>query len=416
MQEEQNSLPLAARQAPKKLEDFAGQPHLLGPGKMLRRLLEADMIKSAVFFGPPGCGKTATARYIASRTQSYTVELNAAAAGVADIKKVLAEAKERALTPSFDSRKTLVILDEIHHFNKTQQDVLLPSVERGDIILIGITTENPYYYINTALLSRFSVFEFKALGNQDLLKILTRAAEQENAIVQEDAAQYFITQANGDSRKMLNAAELAFVTTEPGKDGKKHIDLAIAQECIQRRHLNYDKKGDEHYDVISAFIKSMRGSDPDAAVYWLARMLESGEDPRFIARRILICASEDVGLAEPAALMIAQAAFQAAEELGMPEVRIPLAHAAIYVACCPKSNSAYNAINAALQEVREGRYRPVPEHLRSSGKNRGYKYAHDYPNHFVKQSYMPNPMRFFEPGSLGKEAPLIDRLKKTKGE
>ena len=206
------------------------------------------------------------------------------------------------------------------------------------------------------------------------------------------------------------------VTTQTTADGKKHIDLATAQECIQRRHLNYDKKGDEHYDVISAFIKSMRGSDPDAAVYWLARMLESGEDPRFIARRILICASEDVGLAEPAALMIAQAAFQAAEELGMPEVRIPLAHAAIYVACCPKSNSAYNAINAALQEVREGRYRPVPDHLRSGGKNRGYKYAHDYPNHFVKQTYMPNPMRFFEPGALGKEAPLIDRLKKTKGE
>ena len=416
MQEEQNTLPLAARQAPKKLEEFAGQPHLLGPGKMLRRLLEADMIKSAVFFGPPGCGKTATARYIASRTQAHTVELNAAAAGVADIKKVLSEAKERVRTPSFDNRRTLVILDEIHHFNKTQQDVLLPSVERGDIILIGITTENPYYYINTALLSRFSVFEFKALADKDLLKILTRAADQEQAVIDKEACQYFITQANGDSRKMLNAAELAFVTTEVGKDGKKHIDLSTAQECIQRRHLNYDKKGDEHYDVISAFIKSMRGSDTDAAVYWLARMLESGEDPRFIARRILICASEDVGLAEPAALMIAQAAFQAAEELGMPEVRIPLAHAAIYVACCPKSNSAYNAINAALQEVREGRYRPVPDHLRSGGKNRGYKYAHDYPNHFVKQTYMPNPMRFFEPGDLGKEASLIDRLKKTKGE
>ena len=416
MQEEQNTLPLAARQAPKKLEEFAGQPHLLGPGKMLRRLLEADMIKSAVFFGPPGCGKTATARYIASRTQAHTVELNAAAAGVADIKKVLSEAKERVRTPSFDNRRTLVILDEIHHFNKTQQDVLLPSVERGDIILIGITTENPYYYINTALLSRFSVFEFKALADKDLLKILTRAADQEQAVIDKEACQYFITQANGDSRKMLNAAELAFVTTEVGKDGKKHIDLSTAQECIQRRHLNYDKKGDEHYDVISAFIKSMRGSDPDAAVYWLARMLESGEDPRFIARRILICASEDVGLAEPAALMIAQAAFQAAEELGMPEVRIPLAHAAIYVACCPKSNSAYNAINAALQEVREGRYRPVPDHLRSGGKNRGYKYAHDYPNHFVKQTYLPNPMRFFEPGDLGKEASLIERLKKTKGE
>ena len=416
MEEENTTVPLAARQAPKKLEDFAGQPHLLGPGKMLRRLLEADMIKSAVFFGPPGCGKTATARYIASRTQAYTVELNAAAAGVADIKKVLTEAKDRARTPTFDQRRTLVILDEIHHFNKTQQDVLLPSVERGDIILIGITTENPYFYINTALLSRFSVFEFKALGDKDLLKILTRASENEHAVIDPDAAEYFITQANGDSRKMLNAAELAFVTTEPGKDGLKKINLEIAKECIQRRHLNYDKKGDEHYDIISAFIKSMRGSDPDATTYWLARMLESGEDPRFIARRILICASEDVGLAEPAAIMIAQAAFQAAEELGMPEVRIPLAHAAIYVACCPKSNSAYLAVDAALQEVREGRYRPVPDHLRSGGKNRGYKYAHDFPNHYVKQSYMPHPKKFLEPGNLGKEPALIERLKKIKGE
>lgn len=408
--------PLAARQAPQKLEDFAGQPHLLGPGKMLRRLLEADMIKSAVFFGPPGCGKTATARYIASRTQSYTVELNAAAAGVADLKKVLAEAKERAQMPSFDQRRTLVILDEIHHFNKTQQDVLLPSVERGDIILIGITTENPYFYINNALLSRFSVFEFKPLEDKDLFKILTRAAEDENAKIDKEAADFFITQSNGDSRKMLNAAELAFVTTTPDKKGKKHITLEIAQECIQKRHLRYDKKGDDHYDIISAFIKSMRGSDPDATAYWLARMLESGEDPRFIARRILICASEDVGLAEPAAIMIAQAAFSAAEELGMPEIRIPLAHAAIYVACCPKSNSAYLAIDNALAEVREGRYRPVPDHLRSGGKNRGYKYAHDFPNHYVKQTYMPNPVKFFNPGTLGKEPTLVERLKKIKGE
>jgi len=416
MHDEETTVPLAARQAPKKLEDFAGQPHLLGPGKMLRRLLEADMIKSAVFFGPPGCGKTATARYIASRTQAITVELNAAAAGVADIKKVLAEAKGRARTATFEQKRTLVILDEIHHFNKTQQDVLLPSVEKGEIILIGITTENPYFYINTALLSRFSVFEFKALADTDLRKILLRAAAAEKAQIDDDAAEFIITQSNGDSRKMLNAAELAFVTTQPSKDGLKHIDLATAKECIQRRHLNYDKKGDEHYDIISAFIKSMRGSDPDAAVYWLARMLESGEDPRFIARRILICASEDVGLAEPAALMIAQAAFSAAEELGMPEVRIPLAHAAIYVACCPKSNSAYLAVDAALQEVREGRYRPVPDHLRSGGKNRGYKYAHDFPNHYVKQSYMPQPKKFFEPGTLGKEAALIERLKKIKGE
>lgn len=409
-------MPLAARQAPKKIEDFAGQPHLLGEGKMLRRLLETDTLKSAVFFGPPGCGKTATARFVASRTQAHAVELNAAAAGVADLKKVLAEAKDRARTPTFEERRTLLILDEIHHFNKTQQDVLLPSVERGDIILIGITTENPYFYINNALLSRFSVFEFKPLENKDLQKILNRAAEKENLCLSQDAADYFITQANGDGRKILNALEIASLTTDPDKKGIKQIDLDTAKECIQKRHLNYDKKGDEHYDVISAFIKSMRGSDPDAAVYWLARMLESGEDPRFIARRILICASEDVGLAEPAALMIAQAAFKSAEVLGMPEVRIPLAHAAIYVACAPKSNSAYLAINAAMQEVREGKLRRVPDHLRSGMKNTGYKYAHDFPNHYVKQAYMPDPVQFFHPTAQGKEAALADRLKKIKGE
>ena len=413
---DENFMPLAARQAPKTIEDFAGQPHLLGPGKMLRRLLETDTLKSAVFFGPPGCGKTATARYVASRTQAHVVELNAAAAGVADLKKVLTEAKERMRTPTFEERRTLVILDEIHHFNKTQQDVLLPSVERGDIILIGITTENPYFYINNALLSRFSVFEFKPLAEADLRKILARAAQKENVKLSDDAAQYFITQANGDGRKLLNALEIAVLTTEPDKDGLKQVDLAVAQECIQKRHLNYDKKGDEHYDIISAFIKSMRGSDPDAAVYWLARMLESGEDPRFIARRILICASEDVGLAEPAALMIAQAAFKAAEVLGMPEVRIPLAHAAIYVACAPKSNSAYLAIDAALKEVREGKLRRVPDHLRSGMKNVGYKYAHDFPNHYVKQQYMPSPVQFFHPTNQGKECPLIERWRRLRGE
>ena len=413
---DENFMPLAARQAPKTIEDFAGQPHLLGPGKMLRRLLETDTLKSAVFFGPPGCGKTATARYVASRTQAHVVELNAAAAGVADLKKVLTEAKERMRTPTFEERRTLVILDEIHHFNKTQQDVLLPSVERGDIILIGITTENPYFYINNALLSRFSVFEFKPLAEADLRKILARAAQKENVKLSDDAAQYFITQANGDGRKLLNALEIAVLTTEPDEDGLKQVDLAVAQECIQKRHLNYDKKGDEHYDIISAFIKSMRGSDPDAAVYWLARMLESGEDPRFIARRILICASEDVGLAEPAALMIAQAAFKAAEVLGMPEVRIPLAHAAIYVACAPKSNSAYLAIDAALKEVREGKLRRVPDHLRSGMKNVGYKYAHDFPNHYVKQQYMPSPVQFFHPTNQGKEGPLIERWRRLRGE
>ncbi len=407
--------PLAARLAPQKIEDFAGQKHLLSEGKMLRRLIESDTVKSAVFFGPPGIGKTALARFIARKTNANTVELNAAAAGVADVKRIIEDARVR-ITSTFLEKRTLLILDEIHHFNKTQQDVLLPSVEKGDIILIGLTTENPYFYINNALLSRFSVFEFKPLQKEDLIFILERAAGLENANINKDAADFFVTQSNGDARRLLNALELAFLTTARDKKGVKKITLEIAKECMQKRHLNYDKKGDEHYDIISAFIKSMRGSDPDAAVYWLARMLESGEDPRFIARRILICASEDVGNAEPAAIMLAEAAFKCAEVLGMPEVRIPLAQAAIYVACAPKSNASYLAIDAALDEVRNGPRRNVPDHLRSGFKNEGYKYAHDYPNHYVKQAYMPSPKKFYSPTDMGKEKNIRERLKKLKEE
>ncbi|MDR0292505.1 MAG: replication-associated recombination protein A [Elusimicrobium sp.] len=410
----EENIPLAARMAPQTLDDFAGQQHIIGPGKMLRRLVESDTIKSAVFFGPPGCGKTALARFIASKTQAVTVELNAAAAGVGDVKKIIDEAKERR-TDTFLEKRTLLLLDEIHHFNKTQQDVLLPSVERGDIILIGLTTENPYFYINNALLSRFSVFEFKPLTAEDLEKITRRVLKLENGALAPDAEKFLITQANGDARRLLNAVELALLTTDKDKKGVKNITLDIAKECIQKRHLNYDKKGDEHYDIISAFIKSMRGSDPDAAVYWLARMLESGEDPRFIARRILICASEDVGNAEPAAIMLAEAAFKCAEVLGMPEVRIPLSQAAIYVACAPKSNASYLAVDAALEEVRNGPQRRVPAHLRSGMKNEGYKYAHDYPNHYVKQEYIPKPKKFYEPTDMGKEKNIKERLKKLKG-
>lgn len=408
-------MPLAARLAPKTIEDFAGQEDVLADGKMLRRLIEADMVRSAVFFGPPGVGKTAVARFIAKSTKANVTELNAAAAGVGDLKKVIEEAKLR-IENNFEEKRTLLILDEIHHFNKTQQDVLLPSVESGQIILIGLTTENPYFYINNALLSRFSVFEFKALEDKHLDKIITRAAKLENFKIKSKAKEFLIMQSNGDARRLLNALELAIITT-PYTGGPKEITLDIVKECIQKRHLNYDKKGDAHYDIISAFIKSMRGSDPDATVYWLARMLESGEDPRFIARRIFICAAEDVGLAEPTALVIAQAAFGASEVLGMPEVRIPLAQAAIYVACAPKSNAAYMAINDAMEEVKNGTKRDVPAHLRSGFKNEGYKYAHDYPNHYVEQEYMPNPKKFYKPTAIGKEKTIKERqeaLRKNK--
>lgn len=404
----QKNMPLAARMAPQTLEEFAGQQDILAPGKMLRRLIEADKIRSAVFFGPPGVGKTALAHLIAKNTKAIVRELNAAACGVGELKQIIEEAKFKQENNLAGAQKTLLILDEIHHFNKTQQDVLLPSVESGLITLIGLTTENPYFYINNALLSRFSVFEFKALDDAALDKIIKKAAKAENFKIKKDAKTFLITQANGDARRLLNALELAVLTT-PYEGGQKEITLDIASECIQVRHLNYDKKGDNHYDIISAFIKSMRGSDPDAAVYWLAKMLNSGEDPRFIARRILICASEDVGLAEPTALVVAQAAFFSAQVLGMPEVRIPLSQAAIYVACAPKSNSAYLAIDAALDEVKNGPYRAVPDHLRSGGKNIGYKYAHDFPNHYVQQEYMPNPKKFLNLTTQGKEKIIKER-------
>ncbi|OIO00025.1 MAG: replication-associated recombination protein RarA [Elusimicrobia bacterium CG_4_10_14_0_2_um_filter_56_8] len=420
--------PLAARLAPKDLADFSGQEHILGPGKLLRRAIESDNLKSAVFFGPPGAGKTALARYIASRANAKSFDLNAVMAGVADLKKII-EFSRSLGSGLARNQRVLLVLDEIHHFNRTQQDVLLPSVEKGEIILIGMTTENPFFYINQALLSRFIVVEFKQLGTEHLSTIFDRALTSEaglknlNPGVTPEAKRYLVENSSGDARRLLNALELAVVTTTPGADGRRLIDEEVARESIQRRSLRYDRSSDEHYDHISAFIKSMRGSDPDAAVYWLARMLEAGEDPRFVARRILICASEDVGNANPMALVISQSAFNSAQVLGMPEARIILAQAAIYVACSPKSNAAYMAVNEAQAEVNTGIERAVPMHLRDASKDgktlghgKGYKYPHDFEGHYVKQEYMPDPRTFYRPTGQGFEIEISKRLKRLRGE
>jgi putative ATPase len=418
--------PLAARLAPKDISEFSGQEDILGEGKLLRRAIEADNLKSAVFFGPPGCGKTALARYIASRANAKTFDLNAVMAGVPDLRKIIEYS--RGLGGGLAQRqRVLLVLDEIHHFNRTQQDVLLPSVEKGEIILIGMTTENPFFYINQALLSRFIVVEFKPLKPEHLSSIFDRAVTHPEGLlnlkpeVTAGAKKYLVDNCSGDARRLLNALELAIVTTKPGPDGLRRVDEAVARESIQRRSLRYDRSSDEHYDHISAFIKSMRGSDPDAAVYWLAKMLEAGEDPRFVARRILICASEDVGNANPMALVMAQSAFRSAEVLGMPEARIVLAQAAIYVACSPKSNASYMAVNRAQAEVKNGAERAVPMHLRDASKDgdalghgKGYKYPHDFDGHYVKQEYMPEPVKFYEPTDQGFEAEIAKRLKRLR--
>ncbi len=419
--------PLAARMAPKTLDEFSGQAHLLGPGKLLRRLVESGRFASALFFGPPGCGKTALARHIAGRLNADVVELNAVTAGVADIRKTVDQARYSATNLG---RRTLLLVDEIHHFNKTQQDALLPSVERGDVLLIGLTTENPGFYVNAALRSRVTAFEFFPIPEAELEKILDHACIDRDRgvaamkiVMTPEAKAHLVRNAGGDARRLLNALEIASLTTSPDAEGVRRVTLAVAEESIQRRQIRYDKKSDDHYDHISAFIKSMRGSDPDAAVYWMAKMLEAGEDPRFIARRILICASEDVGNADFRALLVADAAFRAAEVLGMPEVRIPLSQAAIFVACAPKSNAAYLTVDAALNEVRTGPSREVPLHLRDAnmdakerGHGQGYKYSHDFPGHWVKQEYMPNPKRFYEPSDQGDEKRIAERLKTIRPE
>ncbi len=418
-------LPLAARMAPRSLDEFVGQEGILGPGKLLRRLIEIDKAGSIILFGPPGCGKSALAQVIARITKGSFQEINAVTSGVDELRKISAQAAQRWQA---SQQKTILLVDEIHHFNRGQQDALLPDVEKGNLILIGITTENPYFYVNAALVSRSQVFEFKALQTSDLRDILGKAlANEERGFgklkikLTEEAAAHLVGTANGDARKMLNALELAVLSTPADKKGVIAIDLGVAEESIQKKAIVYDKKDDQHYDTISAFIKSMRGSDPDAALYWMAKMIYGGEDPRFIARRIAICAAEDVGTADPLALIVANAAFQIVELVGMPEGRIPLAEAAVYVACAPKSNASYLGISSALADVEKGKILAVPDHLKDAhadreqlGHGKGYKYPHDFPEGQVKQKYLPEERSYYEPKDIGFEKKIKERLEKWK--
>ena len=418
--------PLASRLRPRTLDEVVGQQHIIGKDKLLYRAIKADKLGSVIFYGPPGTGKTTLAKVIANTTQADFKQINATVAGKKDMEEVVTEAKNNM---GMYGRRTILFVDEIHRFNKGQQDYLLPFVEDGTLTLIGATTENPYFEVNGALLSRSRIFELKPLEKDDIKQLIYRAVtDSERGMgtyrvkIEEDAADFLADTANGDARAALNAVELGVLTTESSEDGLIHIDLAAAQECIQKRAVRYDKDGDNHYDTISAFIKSMRGSDPDAAVYYLARMLYAGEDIKFIARRIMICASEDVGNADPQALNVAVSAALAAERIGLPEAQIILSQAASYVACAPKSNAAYVAIQNAMENVKTTRTMPVPVHLQDRhykgaaklGHGEGYKYAHDYPKHYVKQQYLPDGMEgtvFYEPSDNGYEKQIKAYMK-----
>ena len=397
--------PLAYRMRPRTLDDFVGQQHILGKGKLLRRAIEADRITSVIFYGPPGTGKTSLAHIIANRTKAEFKYCNAINSSVAEIREILKEAKDLR---SLQGKRTIFFVDEIHHFNKNQQDVLLPSIENDEIVVIGITTENPFFYINRSLLSRFLVFEFKKHSDEDLLLIIERAIKlgYDNKIkLTEKAKEILIKYSDGDARRLLNALEASTVIAK-----NNIVDEESVKEVLSIRHVSYDKRYDEHYDVTSAFIKSMRGTDPDATLYWLGKMIYAGEDPLFIARRIVICASEDVGLANPMALVVASSAFEAVKNIGMPEAKIILAHAALYVCLSPKSNSAYLGITEAIKEVENGPSRAVPSHLKNfrfpDDKSSIYKYPHNWPNHYVEQEYMPNPKKFYIPTEQGDEAKI----------
>ncbi len=416
--EDSPSRPLAIRMSPRSLEEYEGQEHLVGPGKLLRRLLESNRIVSLILYGPPGTGKTAFARLVARRTKSRFVAMNAVTSGLADLRKVVEEAIEHK---RLYQQTTILFLDEIHHFNKSQQDALLPHLEQGNLILVGATTQNPFFALNTALLSRSRVCELRLLGENDLSTILDRALQDKDrglgkyrVNLTPEARAHLLKAASGDGRTLLNALEVGVLTTPPNVNGQILFDLGVAQESIQKKMVQYDPSGDQHYDTISAFIKSIRGSDPDAALYWLAKMLYAGEDPRFIARRLVISAAEDVGNADPQALPLAVAAQQALEFIGLPEGRIPLAQATVYLACAPKSNAAYMGLETATGDVQKEATKEVPLHLKDThypgskvlGHGKGYQYAHDFPDHYVKQEYAPNLGRYYTPTQLGYEAKI----------
>ena len=422
--------PLASRLRPDTLQEIVGQEHILSEGKMLYRAIKADKLSSIILYGPPGTGNTTIAMVIANTTKAGFVQLNATVSGKKDMEEVVNKAESDL---GMYGRRTILFVDEIHRFNKAQQDYLLPFVEDGTIVLIGATTENPYFEVNGALLSRSLIFELKPLSKENVKELILRAVRDDkkgmgsyNAAIDEDAVDFLSGISNGDARAALNAIELAMLTTDRSEDGKIHITLEVAEECIQKKAARYDKSGDNHYDTISAFIKSMRGSDPDAAVYYLARMLDAGEDIKFISRRIMICASEDVGMADPMALVVATSAAQAVERVGLPESRIILSEAAVYVATAPKSNASYKAIGEAQRVVESGVSGQIPRHLQnvhadSHGEEReqGYLYAHDFPNHYVKQQYLPYELdghEFYKPGDLGYEVKIKEHMKKIKNE
>lgn len=422
--------PLAKRMQPRTLDQFVGQQDIVGPGRLLRRAIQADRLSSVIFYGPPGTGKTTLARVMANSTKAVFVQVNAVTSGVAELREVIRGAKDQL---GQYGRRTVLFVDEIHRFNKSQQDVLLPHMEDGTLTLIGATTENPFYALNSPLLSRSRIFKFNPLTPEDIRRLLERALQDsEHGLanyrvqVEEAALAHIINMSDGDARTALNALELAVLTTPPDQTGVRPISLAVAEESIQRRAVRYDRAGDNHYDTISAFIKSVRGSDPDAALHWLARMISAGEDPRFIARRLVILSAEDIGLADPRAMPLAVAALQAAEVIGMPEARIILAEATVYLATAPKSNSAYLGIDAALADVAGRQVGPVPVHLRDSshsgarrewGHGRGYKYPHDFPGHYVEQQYLPDDLQdqvYYRPGDNETESLAVKHLQQIK--